>query len=471
MGISHRQKRPKTPSRQVSFTGSEASIGSSSYSALSNSSFSDNGEVQIVNIDGGLMPDDDSRTNFESSEEQRQLRAALAECWTLCNTLEGMSADFRRRVFAATPDGALQETAWTRCWKLCIFLYDTLQSENPAECVPTLINLCSDFTRARFEGRYKSETADDALLKVSFAMNLHLYNIRDTSLPPAFTQRTMEFWIALCHRLMRKKSAFPAETESLLVRGWSLAKALYDIQFPATDEELGSEDLLSVAIQACFELSDLFRDGWIQFRPDRSTPKPGQSRFVSSRSSTTTQPAPPAPPETPVTIFDDLYVAPRPSPAAPPNILVLGQSRRPRQPSPVSSAASSAAGSHVSRTHLHNIHALLVRAAVRHGFVPSAHGSLRAFVDGLNPSAFGAQAEQVLLLAKYKDCVTRSQLRGFEELVGRTYIVSEVAAAVLWLLDRDARFEWFRSLFEYALGVRTQEARQDGRVFKLRYTF
>ena len=229
------------------------------------------------------------------------------------------------------------------------------------------------------------------------------------------------------------------------------------------------EDVFSVATLGTDSLGDvvLFRDGWSLFRPDRSTPKPGQSRFVSSRCSTTTQPAPPAPPETPVTIFDDLYVAPSPSPAAPPNILVLGQSRRPRQPSPESSAASSAAGSHVSRTHLHNIHALLVRAAVRHGFVPSAHGSLRAFVDGLHPSAFGAQAELVLLLAKYKDCVTRSQLRGIEELVGRTYIVSEVAAAVLWLLDRDARFEWFRSLFDYVLGGRTQEARQDGRVFKL----
>jgi hypothetical protein len=115
------------------------------------------------------------------------------------------------------------------------------------------------------------------------------------------------------------------------------------------DGKPADEELLGSAIQACWELCDLFREGWSQVRPDRGTPRPSQYAFSSSHSSVSrsniaysersgrsssvndsyhsaiaSRMQTPMQPETPTTIFDDREeFSPAEEPNVP-NILVLG---------------------------------------------------------------------------------------------------------------------------------------------------
>lgn len=60
-----------------------------------------------------------------TTDEVAALKLALSECWTLCNTLAGLSYIHRERTFSHTRKGDVQSEAWKSCWKLCQKLYDT----------------------------------------------------------------------------------------------------------------------------------------------------------------------------------------------------------------------------------------------------------------------------------------------------------------------------------------------------------
>lgn len=163
---------------------------------------------------------------------------------------------------------------------------------------------------------------------------------------------------------MKQRSELAEETDSLLRACWALAEMLFSIRQNRRDGKAPDEELLGSAVQACWELCDIFRDGWTQVRPDRGTPRPSQIHFtfagvtsMDSRSQTgsrasvhshtkreslrsmsdvvgsdrpsrkqQTKPAPPVP-ETPVTEFEDTPVSPESvSPQMLPNIMVLGAS-------------------------------------------------------------------------------------------------------------------------------------------------
>lgn len=173
-------------------------------------------------------------------------------------------------------------------------------------------------------------------------------------MPEAFRERTLDFYITLCHRLMKQRSELAEETDSLLRACWSLAEMLFSLRQNSRDGKAPDEELLGSAVQACWELCDIFREGWTQVRPDRGTPRPSQINFfqqglasdvrsTTSRSSIHSkreslksmaddQPSrrskqPPPVPETPVTEFEDTGDTPiSPGSESPqmPNILVLG---------------------------------------------------------------------------------------------------------------------------------------------------
>ncbi|KAL7620246.1 hypothetical protein AAE478_009239 [Parahypoxylon ruwenzoriense] len=281
----------------------------------------------------------------------KSLKTALQECWTLCNTLANLSTHHRERVFSTsgTPDG--HEKAWKCCWKLCQRLYDNRDDVDESFNVRMNLDLCRDFCQALFDVRQRKDEVADSVLRVSFELNNHLYSAQDNrNLPEAFRERTLDFYITLCHRLMKQRGELGEETDSLLSACWSLAEMLFSLRQSKRDGRAPDEELLGSAVQACWDLCDLFREGWTQIRPDRGTPRPSQTNFFSYGRESETEPSgresrastrsksgslknhsqgkssrkPPPVPETPVTEFEDTPISPDSQSPQVPNILVLG---------------------------------------------------------------------------------------------------------------------------------------------------
>ncbi|KAF4553388.1 Hypothetical protein D9617_7g031150 [Elsinoe fawcettii] len=459
--------------------------------------------IHVINVNGDLAMSDTARSLDRVTEEVRGLRRALANCWNLCNTLADLSSTHRQRVFNGSPHGRLSTTAWNSCWKLCQQLYT--HRDTPLAGIEQSIELCREFTQARFEARSKSDPVSDSVLRVSFEMNIHLYNVRDRSLPPSFVKRTMDFYIAFCHRMMKQRSYFPRDTDALLSACFALAASLYRLQHPVPDsydDEQTEEELLTACLHAAFGLSDLLKESWSSSRAsERGTPRPTQSSFaprtrgltssegrtssLSNRtyhdapynpsfpapsypnSSSLTNPAPPLPPETPVTIFDDVTDSSSPESAQPPNILVLGpdQQTRSRQQarrqgpahhdrwSSNASSLSSYTDGRESRAsngtlnenehrHLRVFKALLLRVAYDLGFDPGKQ-TMVDWARGLRAEELGEGEERRRLLGLYRDLVAREELMaGVVVGRGERFAEEEVRGAVEWLVGKDQGWGW-----------------------------
>ncbi|RMY73610.1 hypothetical protein D0862_14265 [Hortaea werneckii] len=305
-------------------------------------------------IGDGAMNNAMQQSLDNAEEEVTALRTALSECWTLCNTLATLSSTHRQRTFKFAGKQGMQEQAWRSCWRLCQQLYDYRDADHASQVIPTL-ELCRDFCQSLFDARQRGDEASDSVLRVSFELNNHLYNTHPSSLPEAFNERTLDFYITMCHRLMKQRTSLPQETDALLRACWSLAEMLFNLRQSTREGTTADEELLGSAVQACWELCDLFREGWTQIRPERGTPRPSQTTFQSTSppqnpfnlSSNRSEPrsnssmsnrqyhdAPSGPagsaaaivPETPTTIFDDTTssAASSPDSVTVPNILVLG---------------------------------------------------------------------------------------------------------------------------------------------------
>lgn len=335
-------------------------------------------------------------------------------------------------MFAFRGQSTVQEKAWTSCWRLCQNLYES-RDEDHAEMVLPTLEMCRNFCQCLFNARHRSDESADSVLRVSFELNNHLWNNRNENLLGAFYERTLDFYWTLCHRLMKQGTSLPKETDALLRACWSLAEMLFNIRQNKRERRGEDEELLGSAVQACWELCDLFREGWSRVRPgDKGTPRPTQGGFLScgqphpplrSQSALSSRSPPLAnrplssqsyrdpksfPPETPTTIFDEHDPLDTPSePDHVPNILVLG----PEQSNPGSSSVTSSntspqsnrrwsasgvseSSQHTSSTatasssfpveaHLNSIRLMLLQAAVNAGFQlrdgasspPSAHAS------------------------------------------------------------------------------------------------
>lgn len=405
---------------------------------------------------------------YGSAHEVAALKMALDECWTLCNTLASLSSIHRERIFSYSGTGDAHEQAWKCCWKFCQKLYDTRDEDHDSDVKPTL-DMCRDFCQALFDVRQRKDETADSVLRVSFELNNHLYNTHDRSLPEAFRERTLDFYITLCHRLMKQRNELAEETDALLRACWSLAEMLFSLRQNKKDGKSADEELLGSAVQACWELCDLFREGWTQVRPERGTPRASQTTFsqvgdqlsrsrdTSSRASThsktgslsslpenpehppharnrfvTDNPPPGWNPETPTTEFEDTPISPEVSPNIP-NILVLGtdNSRSPnvRWSSASSSLSSYSQGSnksaHSSSTitsnanpediNLTRLKVLILKAAMNVGFsrtTPTSSApnksdppALQTFVKSLPTGSFGSLPSHATLLNSYRNLV------------------------------------------------------------------
>ncbi|KAL1612750.1 hypothetical protein SLS60_000979 [Paraconiothyrium brasiliense] len=435
----------------------------------------------------------------ESEKEIAALRNALHECWTLCNTLAKLSQTHRQKMFYYSGShGQVQEHAWRTCWRLCQRLYESRDEDPTTQIKPTL-ELCRDFCQALFDVRQRGDEAADSVLRVSFELNNHLYNAHDRNLPEAFQERTLEFYLTLCHRLMKQRTSLPEETDALLHACWSLAEMLFSIRQNSRDNKPADEEIFGSAIQACWELCDLFREGWTQVRPERGTPRPSQYTFTaaaasvahsqttysdtSGRSSSLNESYHSAVsmgkqllmhPETPTTIFDEREeFSPAEEPNVP-NILILGpeagqtrtHDRWSSSSSNLSTYSDTSQSIHSSSTatagredpNLIRLKGLIVKAAINTGY--SRQNPLPDFVRSLPSNSFGSLSWQIALFEHYKHLVlTDPTLRNIHTQPLRRLTAIEIGRAVQWMA-RSKSFSWMSDLYRFVFGAFPEDAGQ-----------
>jgi hypothetical protein len=434
------------------------------------------------------------------NHEVNALKTALHECWTLCNTLASLSSIHRERIFSYSGTGDAHEKAWKCCWRLCQKLYEGRDNHQDLEVGPTL-DLCRDFCQALFDVRQHKDEIADSVLRVSFELNNHLFNTHDRNLPEPFRERTLDFYITLCHRLMKQRSELAEETDSLLRACWSLAEMLFSLRQNRREGKPADEELLGSAVQACWELCDLFREGWTQVRPERGTPRPSQTTFSQSfdqlnRSSHTqnsslsslpsllerTEPRFSIP-ETPTTEFEDTPISPEENSPIP-NILVLGTEGNRTSTARWSSNSSNLSGYSqgsaktsstiktapgVEDANLTRLKILILKAAMNVGFNrstmvngPNSGGAnaLQAFVKSLPTGSFGSLAWHANLLTSYKDLVMSDPaFRSASNLPppGKRAAAPDVAKSVGWMM-RSGQYIWLQDLFRLVFGFHADEA-------------
>ncbi|KAG6034362.1 hypothetical protein E4U41_006577 [Claviceps citrina] len=442
------------------------------------------------------------------------LRTALQNCWTLCKTLAGLSAAHRARIFHSSRTPNSHAKAWKTCWKLCQRLYDNQDNEDPASLsVGTNLELCRDFCQALFDIRPKKDETADSILRVSFELNNHLFSAQDNgSLPGPFSERTLDFYITLCHRLMKQRSELAEETHHLLSTCWGFAEMLFSLRQNKRDGKPLDEDLLDSAGQACWELCKLFKDGcWTQIRPDRNTPRPNQTSFFpqqagdqsgrESRQSTRSSihskremakgsshqeeraREPAAVPETPVTEFEDTPISPESRSPPMPNIMVLGTSSDGGRGGRWSSNASNMSSySHSSNrtsstattatatedVNVMRCKVLVLRAVMNMGFNrdtmtdPMTESAiLEKFVQGLPAGSFGSLPSHATLLQQFKSSIlTDSFLPRGHPLPGRSkrVMAQDMAKSVMAMSSSSPRYAFLRDLFKFVFQFTVDEA-------------
>ena len=432
------------------------------------------GEDTEINIAG------DPVGRFHDTEEEIQaLKTALAECWTLCNTLASLSYIHRERLFNFSGKGDMQEQAWKSCWRLCQKLYESRDDDTTSHVRPTL-DLCRDFCQALFDVRVRENDVADSVLRVSFELNNHLYNTHDRSLPEAFRERTLDFYITLCHRLMKQKTD-AVETDSLLKACWALAEMLFSLRQSKREGKKADEELLGSAVQACWELCDLFREGWTQIRPDRGTPRPSQTTFTQDFLQAKRSGFPARDdhvvyrgfPETPTTIFEDtINISPDEAPG--PNILVLGSSNpaTANKWSSASSTMSASTRSSMSSAHtvttpaedpnLTLLRLLFVKAAMNGGYERGSQQNLPTFVKALHPNAFGRQNWQVSLLENFKKVIVADP--AFRSVGPPMQAKAVDVARAVEAMAKSGYYAWLGDLFHLVFGFKTEMAPQKSKV-------
>jgi hypothetical protein len=312
---------------------------------------------------------------------------------------------------------------------------------------------------------------------------------------------------------MKQRSELAEETDSLLRACWALAEMLFSIRQSKRDGKNADEELLGSAVQACWDLCDIFREGWTQVRPERGTPRPSQVSFFSggngipsetARSSAGSRASlqskreslrslseldrpprrEPVVPETPVTEFEDTPLSPESVSPTLPNIMVLGTNPDNRSTgggrwpssastysgySQASAKTSSTATTSVEDINITRIKTLVVKAAMNIGFNRDAAGSdgsggttsLQAFVKSLPTGSFGSLPQHATLLQNYKNLVLADsafRTSGALPSRGKRTNSNDVAKSVVWMTQHSGQYGFLRELFKLVFGFQLEEA-------------
>ena len=309
---------------------------------------------------------------------------------------------------------------------------------------------------------------------------------------------------------MRQRTSLPEETDALLRACWALAEMLFNLRQSSREGRSPDEELLGSAVQSCWELCDLFREGWTQIRPERGTPRPSQTTFPvqssyksSSRGSETQSSSGRSirhlenklvskdpPPETPTTIIDDATSATSsPDSAVAPNILVLGPSksnnggsqrgthhdRWSSNASVLSGYSESASSQRTSSTatagsddaHLTRLRYLLLKAGMNTGYSRMTGERLPGWVNNLPDTAFGTLPWQKKVFAYYKNLVVGDKsMLTVNGMPARRLGANEVAKSIKWL-GASEKWAWMRDLYRLVFGFGVDEAERRGGSFQI----
>ncbi|KAB8228085.1 uncharacterized protein BDW43DRAFT_316188 [Aspergillus alliaceus] len=365
--------------------------------------------------------------------ELKALKVALAECWSLCHTLANLSFIYRQRSnFAAGMD-----EAWKSCWRLCQELYACHNEDNMHQTNPTLY-LCRNFCQTLFDGRIRENELTDSVLRVSFELNNHF----------------------AC---------------------WSLAEVLFSMRQSKKEGRRLGEELLGSAVQACWELCDIFREGCTQLsfrKSERGTPRPSQAVYpktmkrtsqsepnLGSKLSEQEQNL-----ETPTTIFEDtVTVSPEEGPI--PNIFVLGQgstysSQIKWYPNSSSVSAQTSSSEKTSSTNtvmtlstdpnLSSLRILVTKAAMNSGSQRNGPQGLPSFVKSLSSDAFGPLPWQISLLRNYKALIAFDPVFRHADPQAQASVV-DISRAVQAMVQ-SGQLLWLSDLYRLVFGFHVEEA-------------
>lgn len=315
---------------------------------------------------------------------------------------------------------------------------------------------------------------------------------------------------------MKQRSESAEETDSLLRACWALAEMLFSIRQSKRDGRNADEELLGSAVQACWDLCDIFREGWTQVRPDRGTPRPSQVSFFSggsggvptdaARSSAGSRASLHSKreslrsfneidrprkdtmvPETPVTEFEDTPVSPESASPVLPNIMVLGTNPENRsngnggrwssntstysgysQTSAKTSSTATTANA-MEDINITRIKTLVVKAAMNIGFNRDSAANdgtggtttLQQFVKSLPTGCFGSLPYHATLLANYKNLVLADsafRTSGSLPARGKRTTSTDVAKSVVWMTQHSGQYGFLRDLFKLVFGFSLEEA-------------
>lgn len=293
---------------------------------------------------------------------------------------------------------------------------------------------------------------------------------------------------------------------------------LFSVRQNDLDGRPADPELFRSAMQACWDLMEIFRHGWTQVHTDRNTPRPNQTSFppqsdraesrTSNRSSihskreresvksskreeqqTRKQQAkkqPPVVPETPVTEFEDTPVSPESRSPQMPNIMVLGTSgdngRGGRWSSNASnlssyshSTQSSARTSSTATTtantedpNLARAKMLILRAAMNLGFnrdtitdPKSGSAILQKFVQNLPSGSFGPLPAHATLLQQYKNSVLIDVIIPRHQhlpVKGKRVSAQDMAKSIQTISKSSTRYTYLRELFKFVFQFSIDEA-------------
>lgn len=304
---------------------------------------------------------------------------------------------------------------------------------------------------------------------------------------------------------MKQRNELAEETDALLRACWSLAEMLFSLRQNQREGKAADEELLGSAVQACWELCDLFREGWTQVRPERGTPRPSQTTFNqmdqmsqmsrSSHNKSSSLPSLPENPEhpehartrynpeTPTTEFEDTPISPEENSPNIPNIMVLGtegnRAANARWSSATSSLSSYSQGSNKSSStvttinnediNLTRLKVLIVKIAMNIGYsrtTPTTAGpnhadppALQTFVKSLPTGSFGSLPAHATLLNSYRNLVlSDSTFRSANSLppIGTKTTAVEIAKSVNWMVSR-GKYSFLKDLFRLVFGFPIHE--------------
>lgn len=338
---------------------------------------------------------------------------------------------------------------------------------NTPDHIVSLLEMFRDLCQALYEGRQRSDEATDSVVRVLWDLQSHLFNTHDKKFGAAFQERTLDFYVALCHRLIKQQASSPLDTGVLLRACWSLVASFNDLRQVRVGGHPDYEDHLNSAVHACLDLVNVLNKGWTQADSERSTPRVNQMVFAQPHALFLGRSTPPPPltrptsavrsqiveyddilaslpPETPTTIFDDNPMDALDEQHTTPNILVLGLKNSPdpsnhrwssssmsnytessHVTSPTATTNTAAAAKTINRSSdIAAISTLLFKAAMHAGFQPHSsppskthstkteattlqqkNQALVAFARNLPNNAFGSQPWQTGLVEKYRAVV------------------------------------------------------------------